>query len=239
MPFLGLVNIRHFTPGGTIVAVMSRLSTIFAILPGLMMYSPGQANDSINIAIGKFSGSSLDGWKEKSFSGSTNYRFVTTDGKVVLLAESNGAASGLFYEKEIDLLKTPVINWSWKVDKVLKDAKETTKKGDDYPARVYVIFSGGIFFWRTRAINYVWSNNQKIGTTWPNAYTGNAQMIAVRTGGDQAGQWMKEKRNIREDYKQLFGEDIDSADAIAIMTDTDNTGGHAVAYYGDIYLTSH
>jgi len=218
---------------------MSRILKIFAILPGLVLFSFVEANDSTNIAIGKFSESSLEGWQEKSFSGSTDYQFVTVKNKSVLRAESNGSASGLFYEKEIDLKKTPVINWSWKVDKVLKGLKETTKKGDDYPARVYVVFSGGIFFWKTRAINYVWSNNQKIGTTWPNAYTGNAQMIAIRTGETRAGQWINEKRNIREDYKQLYGEDIDSADAIAIMTDTDNSGGHAVSYYGDIYLSSH
>ncbi len=208
-------------------------------MPGLVLFSFVEANDSTNIAIGKFSESSLEGWQEKSFSGSTDYQFVTVKNKSVLRAESNGSASGLFYEKEIDLKKTPVINWSWKVDKVLKGLQETTKKGDDYPARVYVVFSGGIFFWKTRAINYVWSNNQKIGTTWPNAYTGNAQMIAIRTGDARAGQWINEKRNIREDYKQLYGEDIDSADAIAIMTDTDNSGGHAVSYYGDIYLSSH
>lgn len=218
---------------------MSRILKIFAIMPGLILLSFVEASDSISIGIGKFSESSLEGWQEKSFSGSTEYQFVTVKNKTVLRAESNGSASGLFYEKEIDLKKTPVINWRWKVDKVLKDIKETTKKGDDYPARVYVIFSGGIFFWKTRAINYVWSNNQKIGTTWPNAYTGNAQMIAIRTGEARAGQWINEKRNIREDYKQLYGEDIDSADAIAIMTDTDNSGGHAVSYYGDIYLSSH
>lgn len=218
---------------------MIKTLKIFFLFLANVFYLPGLADESTTIAIGRFSDLSLKGWQEKSFSGSTEYNLVTIEDKKILRAESSAAASGLFYEKEIDLRKTPVINWSWKVDKVLKGVKETSKKGDDYPARVYVVFSGGLFFWKTRAINYVWSNNQKIGTTWPNAYTGNAQMIAIRTGEGQAGQWMKEKRNIREDYKQLFGEDIDTADAIAIMTDTDNSGGHAVAYYGDIYLSSH
>lgn len=218
---------------------MSRLSNILVILCGCVIFTSGAANDSIIMSIGKFSEASLEGWKEKSFSGSTNYQFVTVNNKTVLRAESNAAASGLFYEKEIDLRKTPVINWSWKVDKVLSELNETTRQGDDYPARVYVVFSGGLLFWKTRAINYVWSNNQKIGTVWPNAFTDNARMIAIRTGAHQTGQWINEKRNIREDYKQLFGEDVDLADAIAIMTDTDNSGSHAVADYGDIYLSSH
>lgn len=209
------------------------------LVSGSALLFIAEANDSSIINIGRFSDSTLEGWKEKSFKGNTEYKFIQDHGKTILHAESKASASGLFYEKEIDLLKTPIINWQWKIDKIVKDVNETTKQGDDYPARVYVIFSGGLFFWRTRAINYVWSNNQTVGATWKNAYTDNARMIAVRAGEQQIDKWISEKRNIREDYKKLFGEDIETADAIAIMTDTDNSGGHAIANYGDIYLSSH
>lgn len=206
---------------------------LFFILP-LFLFAAG--NSSI-IKIGNFSNSSLAGWNEKSFKGNTSYKFIQENGKTILHAESRAAASGLFYEKEIDLRKTPILNWQWKISNIIKNVDEKTKQGDDYPARVYVIFSGGIFFWQTRAINYVWSNNQEPGATWKNAYTENARMIAVRAGESQIGQWISEKRNIREDYKRLFGEDIEMADAIAIMTDTDNSGSNAVANYGDIFLS--
>jgi hypothetical protein len=63
-------------------------------------------------------------------------------------------------------------------------------------------------------------------------------MFAMQNGKQHAGTWVNEKRNIREDYKRIFGADITSADAVAIMTDTDNTGQKASAYYGNVYFTS-
>lgn len=144
----------------------------------------------------------------------------------------------MFRKIHVDLNKTPYLNWSWKIDNIYQGNNERSKQGDDYPARVYVVVSGGLFFWRTRAINYVWSSNQAVGTTWNNAYTGNAKMLAVRSGSQAIGQWLTEKRNIRDDLQTLFGEEIDEIDAVAIMTDSDNTKQSATAYYGDIFLSS-
>ena len=61
-------------------------------------------------------------------------------------------------------------------------------------------------------------------------------MIAVESGSAQTGRWVVEKRNVLEDYRRVFGTDPPKAGAIAIMTDTDNTGEEAVAYYGPIRI---
>jgi len=39
-----------------------------------------------------------------------------------------------------------------------------------------------------------------------------------------------------EDYKACFGEEPPKVGAIAIMTDTNNTGEEAVSYYGPIQI---
>lgn len=115
---------------------------------------------------------------------------------------------------------------------------EQEKSGDDDAARVYVMVSGGLAFWRTRAINYVWASTSPKGRIWPNAFAGDhAVMIALRSADDQTGVWHIEKRNILADLKQQFGEDIQYIDAVAIMADTDNAQGKATAYYGDIYFS--
>jgi hypothetical protein len=62
--------------------------------------------------------------------------------------------------------------------------------------------------------------------------------MALRSGGARAGQWLSEKRNIQMDFKHLFGEDIRRLDAVAIMTDTDNSRQAATAWYGDIYFSA-
>lgn len=190
------------------------------------------------VPVGQFSRGDLSGWEEKRFEGETEYRLFRLHNLTSLRAMSNASASGRYKKVKIDLSKTPNLHWAWKVDNLLKGVNEQTKSGDDYPARVYVVFSGGLFFWRTRAINYVWSSNQAIGTTWPNAFTKNAKMIAVESGPEQLGRWITEQRNVAEDYRKLFGEEPGKVDALAIMTDTDNSKQRAIAWYGDIWFSA-
>ncbi|MCW9035732.1 MAG: DUF3047 domain-containing protein [Rhodospirillales bacterium] len=205
------------------------------LLSALMVATSSSAQEEV--VISNFKSGNLVGWEEKLFKDKTKYELVESNGKTVLKASSKASASGMFKEMAIDLTKTPCLNWTWKVDNTLEGLDETTKSGDDYPARVYVVFSGGMFFWKTRALNYVWSSNQKIGSSWPNAFTGNSLNIAAQSGNNKAGQWVKQSHNIRADYKRLVGDDIKQADAVAIMTDTDNSGQNARAYYSEIKFT--
>lgn len=190
------------------------------------------------LMIGEFSAGDLKEWQTKAFQGETRYTFDEKSGRRALFADSRGTASGLYREIRVDLSRTPWLHWSWRVDRVLNGVDERTKAGDDYPARVYVVVSGGAAFWKTRSLVYVWSSNQPVGATWNNAFTSNARVMALRSGTWDAGQWISEKRDIRADFRQLFGEDIEQIDAVALMTDTDNSGQNATAWYGDIYFTA-
>jgi hypothetical protein len=190
------------------------------------------------LVVGRFSAGDLRDWQSRSFQGETRYTLVEQDGRRALFADSRGTASGLYREIRVDLNRTPYLNWSWRVDRVLDGVDERTKAGDDYPARVYVVVSGGAAFWRTRSLVYVWSSHQPVGATWNNAFTSNARVMALRSGTEDAGRWVSEKRDIRADFRRLFGEEIDRIDAVALMTDTDNSGQSATAWYGDLYFTA-
>ncbi|MBM9538305.1 DUF3047 domain-containing protein [Desulfobulbus alkaliphilus] len=181
--------------------------------------------------------SDLSEWEEKSFQGSTEYSVVDSGTGPAVRAFSNGSASGLFRKVNVDLHRTPFLHWSWRIENVLDNDQEWSKAGDDYAARIYVVFSGGALFWRTRALNYVWSSHQEVGSVWPNAYTSNAIMIAQQSGDGLSGRWVTESRNVLADAQRLLGSRYTHLDAIAIMTDTDDTGQQAVAYYGDIYFS--
>ena len=180
----------------------------------------------------------ISNWEKQAFSGETSYELDSIDNRHVLKASSNASASGLIRKIEVDLNKTPYMNWSWKVETVLSNVEETTKAGDDYPARVYIVVSDGFFFWQTRALSYAWASRQPKGSSWLNAFTDNATMVAVQSGDERVGEWVQEKRNILDDIKNLLGIDATSINAVAIMTDTDNSKQSASAYYGDIFFTS-
>ncbi len=190
--------------------------------------------------IANFSSADLDGWKPEHFVGETRYHFTQNESEgTVLCAASRGAASGLVREIPVDLTTTPYLNWSWRIDAAFLDYDEKTKRGDDFPARVYVVIADGPFFWRTKALNYVWAGRQPSGSLWISPYiSDNVKLIAVESGNARKGLWRHEKRNVIDDLKLAFGRAITRIDAVAIMTDTDNTGVHARACYGDIFFSA-
>jgi len=176
-------------------------------------------------------------WTTKSFEGETRYSVVTDGDGHVLQAQSEASASGLVYEIEFDPVEHPILSWRWKIAGTVKKGDERTKAGDDYAARIYVIFPHW-FFPKTRTLNYIWANHLPENDILPNAYTGNAMMIAANSGAGRAGQWVEVRRNLVEDYRRAFGEAPPEAGAIAIMTDTDNTGEAATAWYDDLRLAA-
>ncbi|MHB8056419.1 MAG: DUF3047 domain-containing protein [Desulfuromonadaceae bacterium] len=209
-------------------------SIIFALLMLFLTSLPVYATE---IAVSRFGSEGLNGWEVKSFKGTTDYRIVHEDGRSVVKARAIGTASGLTKKIKFNPATYHYLKWSWKVDGTVAGGDEMTKGGDDYAARVYVIFPGR-FFWQTRALNYIWANRLPKGEFTPNAFTANAMMIAVESGAPESGQWRYEVRDILSDYRRAFGENPPEAGAVAIMTDSDNTGAAATAWYGDITLST-
>ena len=176
-------------------------------------------------------------WEERSFKGTTLYQVTREDNQWCIKAKSHSSASGLYYKISYDTNKYPILTWRWKVDHVLSNGNALKKEGDDYAARIYVAFPS-ILFWKTKAINYIWANKLPPGTSVANPYASNAIMIAVESGSIHTGKWLDERRNVFEDFRRYFRQDPPLAGAIAIMTDTDNTGEKAVAWYGPIRILS-
>jgi len=218
--------------------IASHLIFLALFLTGMLFFVSSAIANENTIAIANFSQNDLSNWESHSFNGETQYRLIKQNQVTVLKAISNQTASGLIKKQQIDLHKTPYLNWQWKVEGALYRLSETFKDGDDFSARIYIVVDGGVFFWNTIALNYVWSSGQAINSLWESPFTANAKMIAVQSGNKYTKQWRTEKRNVREDMIRAFGTDYRFIDAIAIMTDTDNSGQSAVAYYGDIYFSA-
>lgn len=215
---------------------MSRKIGLFLI--GLFtVLSPALAQ---TIPVGAFSARDFSGWTEKSFKGRTSYEFVTDPeiGSAVVQAQTKGEASGLFKKVRINLVATPFLNWSWKIEKPYAGIDENTKAGDDFPVRVYVVVERGFLGLSTKALNYVWASKSPVGASWPNPFTSQTRMLAVNSGAPNAGKWISHKRNVRDDLKAAYGEDFTEIHAVAIMTDGDNSGQDALSWYGDISFSS-
>lgn len=184
----------------------------------------------------EFSPSQMAQWETHSFSGETRYRLVSVDGRDAVHARcSPGHASGLIHGVDIDLEELPIIEWSWRVDETPVDVDETTRSGDDFAARVYVVKEHRLLRWRTRAVNYVWAARRAAGADWPNPYSSQAHMVAVRSGpSKESDGWRTERRNVRRDFREFHGRELDRITHVAIMTDCDDTERTLEAWYGGI-----
>jgi len=174
------------------------------------------------------------GWHEKSFMGNTQYSIETTGDTLVIKGQTNGNASALYRNKKIDITSTPFLSWQWKVSNVFDNTREKQKSGDDFPARLYVVYQKGLFKWSTIAINYVWSSQHPVGESWSSAYTSKSKVVVLQSGTPSVGTWVHEKRNIVADFKHYFGVDITSLNGYALMVDGDNTGSSATGWFADI-----
>jgi hypothetical protein len=236
------------------------LSILLGALACTAFVASTAAERDDSIEVGGFSHGAIGGlpakWKPLTFPtirNHTSYALVSDGGLVVVRAEAKASASGLATDVRIDPREYPIIRWRWKIANLLERADLTRKDGDDYPARLYINFRGKrdessfldnveIAVYRkiygqdppTAAINYIWDSKAPAGTIAPNAYTARVRMIVVRSGADAIGRWVDEERNLLDDYRAAFGEDPPPIVSVAIMTDTDNTGESAIAWYGDI-----
>ena len=155
-----------------------------------------------------------------------------------LIAIADNAASGLGKEIKIDLNKTPFINITWKIEKDIPGIDETAKKGHDFAARVFVIKKTGATALSNRAVNYVFSSNQDVGSNSPSPYTKKSVDNVLATTKTNLNEWVTVKANVKEDFKKFHNLDVNELDGIAIMSDTDNSKQKSITYYQNIYFSS-
>ena len=186
----------------------------------------------------KFTEEEMKTLKTRKIKGETTWTLGSNENGNFLKGETKGKASGLGIEKKINLLETPYINITWKVEKDLSGTDEKSKKGHDYAARVFVIKKTGMTPLSNRAINYVFSSNNSIGDNWRSPFTKGSIDFVLSTTKSHLNQWITVKANVRDHFKQLHDLDVEVINGLAVMTDTDNSKKQAIAYYQNIYFSS-
>lgn len=187
----------------------------------------------------------------------TEYALVEDAGATVLRARAEASTAGIIHDLRVDPAAHPVLAWRWKATRLPQKADLRTKAGDDYAARLYVVFDlrlaalplgerVGVTLARliygedvpAAALCYVWASRAAVGTIAPNAYTGRVRMVVVDSGGANLGRWVAHERDVAADFRRAFGEAPPAVKGVVVSTDTDNTGETAEAYYGDVVFRS-
>ena len=225
-----------------------------------LMAASAQADSTENSLITAFSTitSLEDGWEPMEFpkiDRHSRYQLTDDNGEQVVKATTDNSASGLIARVSVEPGDSLILRWRWKVSNVYEQGNARKKEGDDYPARIYVAFEfepdEAGFFERAKrktvevvfgeelpgnALNYIWANRLPVGEIVANPFTDTTMMVAVNSGTTNTGEWVTVERDIVADYRKAFDREPPKLVGVAIMSDSDNTGASATAWYGDVRL---
>ncbi len=198
-----------------------------------------------------------DGWQVQALRDikPTQFRLVEDAGVPVVRAQADAAGGSLLRSIRWDTAGHPRLQWRWRVERVVAQGDIRSKGGDDFAARLYVMFDYpterlsfadraklAIARWiygeevPAAALCYVWGNHAALGTRVWNAYTDRVRMIVLRNATSGVGDWVDEQRDLVADYREAFGEAPPPVSGIAIAADTDQTGETVAAWFGDIRI---
>jgi hypothetical protein len=195
-----------------------------------------------------------ENWQEITFPRrpKTSYEFHP-EGRMVC-GRAVASASALAHDFPGDLDDYPVLSWEWRIDHVLEEGDARVREGDDYAARVYVNFEWEeppsrwerarrrmfeLFYGYElpgRALNFIWANILEPGEIVTSPYTEHARLVALQSGNQRAGQWIREEVNIPAYYRRAFESEPPPLHSLAIMTDSDDTGETVRGCYRNIRL---
>lgn len=183
--------------------------------------------------------SDLSQWDVKVFERETHYQPVNDPkfSEPVLHGKSENGASGLLQETDIDLNKTPWLSYWWKVESFPGTTDEKLKVQDDFAWRVSVTVTPGITMMSSKTIVYVWTPNQPEDSAWGNPFAPKQFKMLAATATDQKDTWVKVTRNVREDFKRLYGEDFDTLTVVAATSDSDNTHSTSSAFLSTLFFS--
>ena len=199
-----------------------------------------------------------EGWQPFTFrriEKHTHYERVERDGDRWLRADSRCAASARVTSLDgIDLARTPILHWRWRVDTPLEIPDERARQGDDFAARVYVMFrfepERATLFERLRhrlgsstlgreppgsALSFVWTSREPPGTVWTNPYSDDTRMLALVR--NELRRWRIESVDVPARYRAAFGREPPPLLALGLMTDADDSCQRATAGYADFRFT--
>ncbi|MFN7726875.1 MAG: DUF3047 domain-containing protein [Rubrivivax sp.] len=183
----------------------------------------------------------------------TRYKAVSKDGRQAVLAQAHASASLLRQRLSRPAADVGEVSFSWWVPQPLAGGDVRQVGSEDAVARVVFAFGGDMakLPLRTRmqfelmqaltgepppyaTLMYVFDGSAPVGSVVVNPRSDRIRKIVLDTGADGLKRWRDHRRDLRQDFQRAFGEDPGPLQAVAVMTDTDNTGGQAETWYGPV-----
>jgi hypothetical protein len=149
----------------------------------------------------------------------------------VLKVFADEATGALFCEpyKTVDLNKTPILRWRWRVNAFPKGGDGRDKNKDDQAISIYI---GASDWMLKKSISYRWETDTPVGCQGSSTYAAGTvivKWICLRNRKSGKDKWIIEERNIAEDFKKAFGF-IPKEFVLSIGANSQNTKSESLAF---------
>jgi hypothetical protein len=179
-------------------------------------------------------------WKEQTWGKPAYDIEIVSDGhQPVLQLRSKGDTSTISRDLKasVDLKEMPILEWKWKVMTLPTGGNACQKSTDDQAAQVYVAWLRSPEAVRSRIIGYVWDSTAPAGTICKSEKTSTVTYVVLRSGSNELGKWITERRNVVEDFRKIYGEAPDKPTALSLAIDSDDARSSAESFIGPLVFT--
>lgn len=197
------------------------------------------------------------GWQHQPLPGkrATVYTPVEVSGRAALQAQATASASLLRRPLALPPQELGRLRFAWKVPQLMAAADMGRREAEDAVVRVILSFDGDRSRLPAReqalsdlarlltgeplpyaTLMYVWCPTRAVGSVVANPRTDRIRKLVVESGSARLNQWLDYERDIRADFRAVFGEEPGPLIGVALMTDSDNTQSEARAWYGPVEL---
>jgi hypothetical protein len=178
------------------------------------------------------------GWTGEGFGQRADYDFTieqASEARVLHLKSQNEHSTIVRdINGKVHLKETPILEWTWKATVLPTGGDLRRKETTDMAAQLYVIWPRFPTLVRSRIIGYIWDATTPAATMVKSQKTGTVTFIVLRSGTKDLGKWITERRNVAEDYRDIFGEFPEDPAAITISIDSNDTHSTAESFIGPI-----
>ena len=155
---------------------------------------------------------------------------IIEQGRSVLRLETDHESVAIWRPVQIDSAAARRLAWEWRVLKLPEGGDVRVPTRNDQAARVMVLFEG------MKAIIYVWDTTAPVGTVVrPETFEPlDRVLMVIRSGRSLAGHWLRERREVYQDYRRQFGETPRRVKAVGLESHSDDVADHSTVEFGAI-----
>jgi hypothetical protein len=135
-------------------------------------------------------------------------------------------------DRQVDVSTYRVASWGWKAVTLPTGGSFKQRSTNDQALQLLFGFEGGT------VVGYIWDGSGQVGASGSGlAWREDVRVIVVEAGPSKLGQWVKERRDLAEDYRRLFKSDPPMLKGVAIQSNSQHTGTTGEGFVGPITLS--